>query len=136
MIKSLAMLLLSVGLFVGAAAPVLAQEDSPVPFSVSIGGQAVAAKAGASFGTVEKPVDANAALEVGSKADPVIINIVASAADGTPKEGAPTLILLIQGGGGKTTLDKTMDGSKLTSGTYLMNVVADGKTARVVFSVK
>ena len=70
------------------------------------------AKADTAFATIEKPVAADAALEVGAKSDMIIVNVVVADEKGTPKEGATPAIIVIQGGG-KTTLAKTMDGKKL-----------------------
>ena len=115
-----------------------AQEQTPLPFSVSLGGQAaqVKGKPGeAAFATVEKPVAANAPLEVGAKGDMIIVNVVAADDKGTPAAGAAPAVLLIQNGN-KTTLDKTMDGQKLAAGSYLMSVVAEGRTASITFKVQ
>ena len=55
---------------------------------------------------------------------------------GNVVQGAKAAIILIKKGQNKTTIDKTTDNKKLKAGTYLMNVVAAGKTARVVFVAK
>jgi hypothetical protein len=115
-----------------------AQHNTPLPFSVSIGGQTAEVKAKADealFATIEKPVPANAPIEVGAQADMTIINVVAADEKGTPLEGAVPIVLLIQGGS-TTTLDTTMDGKKLTPGNYLMSVVAADRTARVFLKVQ
>ena len=115
-----------------------ADEYTPLPFSVTIGGQAAQVKGSASEATVamiEKPVASNAALEVGAKGDMIIVNVVSANEKGTPVEGATPAIILIQGGN-KTTLDKTMDGTKLAAGNYLMAVVAEGKSASVAFKIQ
>jgi hypothetical protein len=83
---------------------------------------------------IEKPVAANAPLEVGAKGDMIIVNVVSANEKGTPVEGATPAIILIQGR--KTTLDKTMDGAKLAAGNYMMSVVAEGKSASVAFKVQ
>ena len=108
--KPFALLLLAVlGL-----SPVITQaseeENTALPFSVSIGGQAAKAPSGSGpFATIEKPVPANAALEVGAKSGMIIVNVVAANDKGEPTEGATPAIIVIQTGN-KTTLDKTMDG--------------------------
>ena len=115
-----------------------AQGETPLPFSVSIGGMPAQLKTGAAssnHATIDKPVPANAALEVGAKGDMIIINVVTADEKGVPKEGATPAIILIQGGN-KTTLDKTMDGKKLAPGNYLLAAVAEGKTADVFFKVQ
>jgi len=112
-----------------------AEEFSALPFSVTVGGQAAVAKADAAFATIEKPVAADAALEVGAKGDMIIVNVVAADEKGTPKEGATPAIIVIQSGN-KTTLAKTMDGKKLAPGAYLMAVVAEGKSASVFLKIQ
>ncbi len=117
--------------------PGRADDFTPLPFSVTIGGQAATVKgeaAKASHATIEKPVAADAAIEVGAKGM-IIINVVAANDQGTPNEGATPAIIVIQSGN-KTTLDKTMDGKKLAAGNYLMAVVAEGKTANVFLKVQ
>ena len=127
-------------LFVIALLPLcaLAQQDGsgPLPFPVKLGGQSAAAKASEAFATVEKAVGPNAAIELGTKgADMTIINVVSADEKGTPKEGATPAVLIIQSGT-QTTLDKTMDNKKLAPGNYLMAIVAEGKTASVLFKVQ
>ena len=112
-----------------------AEDFTALPFSVSVGGQAAVAKADAAFATIEKPVAANASIEVGAKGDMIIINVVAADEKGTPKEGATPAIIVIQSGN-KTTLAKTMDGKKLAPGNYLMAVVAEGKSASVFLKIQ
>lgn len=128
----------AIALIAVALPTIRAQDNNPLPFSVSIGGQAAEVKAKAAdalFATIEKPVAADAPIDVGVKADMTIINVVAADEKGTPAEGATPAILLIQGGS-TTTLDKTMDGKKLSPGNYLMSVVAAERTARVFLKVQ
>jgi hypothetical protein len=110
---------------------------TPLPFPVSIGGQAATVKPDSTtnHADIDKPVAANAPLEVGSTSGMIIVNIATANDQGIPAEGATPAIIVIQGGN-KTTLDKTMDGKKLAAGNYLMAVVADGKTASVFFKVQ
>ncbi len=125
----------SLGLFVKICS---ADDFTPLPFSVTIGGQAATVKGDPSktaHASIEKPVAANATLEVGAKGDMTIINVVAANDQGTPNEGATPAIIVIQNGN-KTTLDKTMDGKKLAPGNYLMAVVAEGKTSSVLLKVQ
>ncbi len=115
-----------------------AQSDSsgPLPFAVKIGGQAAQAKPGSPFAAIEKAVPADAAIELGTKgADMSIINAVAADEKGTPKPEAAPAVLIIQSGT-KTTLDKTMDNQKLAPGSYLVSIVAEGKTASVLLKVQ
>ena len=113
-----------------------AQGETPLPFSVSIGGQTAQVKAGeANFARIEKPVADNAPLEVGAKGDMIIVNVVAADEKGAVKEGSTPAIIIIQNGA-KTTLDKTMDGKKLAPGNYRLAAVAEGKTASVFFKIQ
>lgn len=118
--------------------PVLAraQEGRPdiYPFDVTVGGQL--AKVTDEFpvcARVEKPVTADAAIEVGTQPGTIIINAFPSNEKGEVPEGAQGVILMAEGT--KTALDQTMDKARLSPGTYLMNVVAGGTTARVLFTV-
>jgi len=36
----------------------------------------------------------------------------------------------------KTTIDKTMDGKKLSAGDYIMSVISESKTASILFTIK
>jgi hypothetical protein len=132
------LVLAALALFAVASPSAHAQDNTPLPFSVSIGGQAAAVKAKAAdalFATIEKPVAADAPIEVAVKADMTIINVVAADEKGTPAEGATPAIILLQGSS-STTLDKTMDGKKLSPGNYLMSIVAAERTARVFLKVQ
>lgn len=113
-------------IFVAAASDVL-------PFGVSLGGEA--AKDGTPVASIEKPVPANAELVVAGKADIIIVNVAPADVNGNPKEGATPVVILLQGTS-KTTLDKTLDGTKLAPGKYCMNVTMDGRTATVKFEIK
>ena len=130
-------------LLVAALLPVLVQaqsdEHTPLPFSVTIGGQAAQVKgkgADAVHATIEKPVAADAAIELGTKGgEMAIINVNAADEKGAPAQGATPAVIIIQNGT-KTSLDKTMDGKKLAPGNYLMAIVAEGKTASVFLKVQ
>ena len=104
-----------------------------LPFTVSVGGQA--AKEGTPFAKLAEPVAANAEIEVGAKAEMIIINVHKAKADGTPDETATPAIILLQGTS-KGTLEQTMDKKKLEPGTYFLSVVAGEKTASIQFSIK
>lgn len=136
--KNSPLILIFLTAFALSPAMTRAEDYSPLPFPVSIGGQAAAIKgdaATATFASIDAPVAANAAVEVDLKADMIICNIVAADEKGTPKEGASPAVLLIQGGN-KTTLDKTMGDVKLAPGSYMIAVVAEGKTATVLLKIQ
>ena len=122
-----------VTLLITAAAAITSLASDALPFGVTLGGQA--AKDGSPFASIEKPVAHNAELIVAGKADLIIVNVSAADDKGNPKEGATPVVILLQGAS-KTTLDKTLDGQKLASGRYAMNVTMDGKTALVKFEIK
>lgn len=119
-----------------APAAALAQDGGPLPFPVTVGGQAAVAKAGEPFAKIPSPVAADAAVEVAVNAPMTIINVTAyDVAKKEPVAGAATAIILLQGTP-KGSLDKTMDSKKLAPGNYIMSVVADGKTDSVMLQVK
>ncbi|MBN1864171.1 MAG: hypothetical protein JW808_04660 [Victivallales bacterium] len=102
-----------------------------LPFKVKVGGQE--SKPGEIFARVANPVANDALLEVEADEAMIIVNVFSSDAEGNTSGVAK--IIMIQGKK-STKLDQTMDKSKLEPGTYLMNIVAGGATARVLFTVK
>ena len=112
-----------------------AQDDGSLPFPVSLGGQAATYKKGEPFAKVAKPVKNDAAIEVTSKGNPIIINVNKTDAKGQSAPGGTPAIILLQGTN-KGSLAGTMDKSKLAAGDYMLSVVADGKTATILFKVE
>ncbi len=108
---------------------------SALPFAVTVGGQAATCKAGEPFAKLDKPVKNDDAIEVDSKAAMIIINASKVDEKGKPTAGATPATILLQGTN-KGSLAGTMDKQKLASGNYLLSVVADGKTASILFSVE
>lgn len=112
-------------------------EDRPVvyPFDVTLGGhKAVMKDDNLLFAEVPEPVAADAVLALEKEVPMLIINAFPCKEDGTVEEGQPAAILFankVQ----EVKLDATMDKKKLKPGNYLANVVADGKTSRIVFNV-
>jgi len=49
--------------------------------------------------------------------------------------GSPPAVILLQIKT-KTTIDKTMDGKKLSAGDYIMSVISESKTASILFTIK
>lgn len=121
--------LVSLGLVAGHA-----QEDGALPFAVNLGGQAATYKKGEPFAKVAKAVKNDAAIEVTSTGNPIIINVAKTNAKGEPAGAAPAIILLQ--GTNKGSLAGTMDKQKLAAGDYMLSVVADGKTATILFKVE
>lgn len=108
-----------------------------MPFEVKLGGQNTVAK-NATCAAIANPVANNAEMVVSANVPSnkqVIVNAFTCDANGAnPSQNA--VIILFPKGKQKTTIDKTMDKKKMKAGNYIMNVVADGKTARVFFVVK
>ena len=110
--------------------------DYQMPFSVKLGGQDTVAK-NAICAAIANPVANNAEIVVGAPTNAmIIINAFPCDVNGKVPQGAKAAIILIKKGQNKTTINKTTDKKKLKAGTYLMNVVGGGKTARVLFVVK
>jgi hypothetical protein len=105
-----------------------------LPFGVKVGGQSAKAKTSI-FATVAKPVAPDAEMEVDSKAPMIIVNVFPCDKKGTVKSGAQPEVILLQNTN-KIKLSNTMSKKKLAPGEYIMNIVAEGKTSRVKFTVK
>lgn len=113
------------------------QEGRPdiYPFDVTVGGQlAKVTDAYPVCARVEKPVAADAAIEVAVAPGTLIINAFPASEKGEVDSSAKGAILMAEGTN-RTSLDQTMDKAKLAPGTYLMNVVAGGTTSRVLFTI-
>lgn len=113
----------------------LTQAHAMLPFGVTLDGHP-AVKVSEVYAIVAEPVPANAQLVADVQADMIIINVFPSDDKANVDSSAQALIIMIQDGTNTTTMDKSMDGRVLEPGTYLMNIVAGGDTARVVFTVK
>jgi hypothetical protein len=122
--------ILSLGLVTSSA-----QDAGALPFAVSLGGQAATYKKGEPFAKVANAVKNDAAIEVTANGNPIIINVNKTDAKGGPVPGASPAIILLQGTN-KGSLAGTMDKSKLAAGNYMLSVVADGKTATILFKVE
>ena len=122
--------LLSVGLVASQA-----QDYSALPFAVTVGGQAATYNKGEPFAKLAKPVKNDAAIEVTAAGNPIIINVAKTNAKGEPAQGASPAIILLQGTN-KGSLAGTMDKQKLAAGDYMLSVVADGKTATILFKIE
>lgn len=105
------------------------------PFKVTIGGQeATMANKGDLFAVIEKPVKSGDKLKIEKKVDMLIVNACPCKEDGTIFDGKD--VIPIYGQNTDTLpLVATIKQEPLKPGTYLMNVVAHGKTSRVVFTI-
>lgn len=108
-----------------------------LPFGVKVGGQqAVAESKDAAFARIEKPVTADAEIEVATEKGMVIINAFPADEKGNPVENGGQPAVIMTQNDNKLKLNNTMDNKPLPAGKYIMNIVAFGKTARVFFEVK
>ena len=105
-----------------------------LPFGVKVGGQS-AKKKNTIFASVAKPVAPDAEMEVDSKSAMIIVNVFPCDKKGTVKSGAQPEIILLQNTN-IVQLTSTMSKKKLVPGEYIMNIVAEGKTSRVKFTVQ
>jgi hypothetical protein len=113
----------------------LQAQDGSLPFPVSIGGQAATYKAGDPFAKVAAQVKNDASIEVSAKAGTIIINVNKTNEKGEPEAGGQPAVILLQGTN-KGALNQSMDKRKLAAGNYILSVVADGKTASILFKVE
>lgn len=131
--KTFLLALLSV-LFLGLGLS-RAQDYSALPFPVSLGGQAAAYKKGEPFAKIANAVKNDAAIEVTATGNPIIINVNKTDANGQPAPGASPAVILLQGTT-KGSLAGTMDKQKFAAGNYMLSVIADGKTATILFKIE
>jgi hypothetical protein len=124
-------------LFVVSSFIAAGDEETALPFPVTLGGQkAVLEKPTDSHAKVAQPVASNAELVVDTKESMVIVNIFDCDAKGdVAQSGSEPLIILLQGTN-KSPISKTIDGKVPKPGYHIMNIVAGGATARVFFTVK
>ncbi|MCH7224994.1 hypothetical protein [Haloferula sp. A504] len=115
----------------------LAAEDRPLflPFDLTLGGEkAVMENGNELFAQIDKPVKADAVLELEAQVPLLIVNAFPCKEDGTVLE-TQTAAVIVANNTKQVKLSDTMDKKKLEPGTYLANVVAGGKTSRIVFEV-
>jgi ABC-type sugar transport system substrate-binding protein len=110
-------------------------EDGPLPFAVTVGSQSATYTQGQAFAQVAKPVAADAALSIDSKAEMSIINVHKVGADGQPDPAVQPAVILLQGTS-KGTLAQTMDQRKLAPGKYFLSITSGDKTASIQFEVQ
>jgi len=65
----------------------------------------------------------------------IIVNVNMVNAKNEPIPGSAPAVILLQGKT-KATIDKTVDGKKLSPRNYVMSVVSEGKTASILFTIK
>ncbi len=118
------------------AAPLHADERSSVyPFDITLGGVKAEMKDGNDlFAEVSKPVAADAVLALEKEVPMLIVNAFPCKEDGTVEESQAAAVIFAQNVS-EVKLDATIDKKKLPPGIYLANVVAEGKTSRIVFQV-
>ncbi|MGB0993159.1 MAG: hypothetical protein ACPG32_11915 [Akkermansiaceae bacterium] len=107
------------------------------PFDVTIGGQkAVMQKGNILFAVIEKPVKADALLEIKKESPTLIINAFAVNEKGEVMLPGQQPAIFFKQKAKSTKLNATMDKKPLKPGRYLINVVAHNTTSRVVFVVE
>lgn len=114
-----------------------AEDKHPLflPFDVKMGEQLATMKTGMElFGVIEKPVKNDVIVSLEKESPLFIINAFPCKEDGTVLEGQVAGIVFGQNTR-EVKFNATMDKKPLPLWTYLMNVVAHGKTSRVVFTV-
>lgn len=115
----------------------LPADERPVvyPFDVTLGGTKAEMKVGNElFAEVSKPVAADAVLALEKVVPMLIVNAFSCKEDGTV-EDAQAVGIYFSNNVKEVKLDATMDKKKLPPGTYLANIVAEGKTSRIVFTI-
>lgn len=107
------------------------------PFDVTIGGnKAVMMEGNQLFAVIENPVKPDALLEIEKAVPMLIINAFAVKENGAVMEPGEQPAVYFVKDSNKVKLSETMDKKPLKPGRYLVNVVANGKTSRVVFLVE
>ena len=119
----------------------VAEEKSPLlyPFKVTIGEEtATVTKHDDLFAVFKKPVNPDAKLTLEKTSPLLIINAFPCQPDGTVDDTQAAYIIFAQNTAEvslKDTKDRQMKPKKIAAGTYLANVVAHGKTSRIVFTI-
>jgi len=118
--------------------PAVAEEKEPplfLPFDVTLGGVKAEMKNDNDlFAQISKPVKADAVLEISEEAPMLIVNAFPCTTDGAVFENDPAAVIFATDTK-QVKLTDTMDRKTLAPGSYLANILAHGKTARIVFQV-
>ena len=114
---------------------VIAKTQAQLPFGVEVDGNSASTHSTIAA-LIEAPVSADSEL-ICDIVNSDIINITFFPCDneGIVVPGKKPALIIIREGN-KTSLDKSIDGKKLTTGFYLMDVSAENKTSRIVIKVK
>ena len=122
-------------LLAGVASLHAGERPTFYPFDITLGGTKAEMKAGNElFAEVSKPVTDDAVLALEKTVPMLIVNAFPCKEDGSVEE-AQAAAIIFANNVKEVKLDATMDKKKLPPGTYLANVVAEGKTSRIVFTV-
>lgn len=106
-----------------------------LPFDVTLGGIKAEMKTGNElFAEIAQPVKPDAVLTIGEVAPMLIVNAFPCKEDGTVLE-TQAVGVIFANNTKEVKLSDTMDKKPLAPGSYLANIVAHGKTARIVFQV-
>lgn len=129
--------------FLAAAAltlllPAMSEEkERPLflPFEVTLGGVKAEMKNNNDlFAEIAQPVKSDAVLTIGESAPMLIVNAFPCTVDGAVLENEAAAVIFANDTK-EVKLNDTMDKKTLAPGSYLANIVAHGKTARIVFQV-
>ncbi|MBI4865198.1 MAG: hypothetical protein HY815_33795 [Candidatus Riflebacteria bacterium] len=120
---------------VGASVLGAAERPDVYPFDVKLASVLAKHVEGKPYARVDGTVPADAEIEVGVPKGQIIINVFPSDPDGNVAQGVQPAVIIIQNDN-KGRLNALTMGPPVTGGFHLMNAVAEGKTARVVFEVK
>lgn len=125
-------------LFLGLSIANAADRPVVYPFDVKIGGQLAEIKGDPSttlFAEIEKPVAADAEIEVIGAPGLLIVNVFPLDDNGAVKEGVTPKAIVVPSGT-VASMGAFMDGTKLEPGLYGANIVFANTTSRVKFVVQ
>lgn len=110
---------------------------SPIyPFDVRVGGQLARVDSEyAVFARLPSPVRSTAEVAVDTFPGTLIINAFPSNDSGDAVDTSQSAVVLAQDAT-RARLDQTMNGQRLSSGSYMLNIVAGGQTSRVLIEVR
>lgn len=110
---------------------------SPIyPFDVRVAGQLARLDSEyAVFARLSSPVRPTSEVAVDTHPGTLIINAFPSNEAGDAVDTSQSAVVLAQDAT-RARLDQTMDGQRLSSGSYMLNIVAGGQTSRVLIEVR
>lgn len=125
------------GLLVVFIPGAVAEEVRPsfYPFKVTIGGQEAEVDPRVDlFAVLRAPVSATDWLKIEEKSEVLMASVYPCQLDGTVLDGDEVINIFAQNSD-RLELKATLKNEALSPGTYLVNVLANGKSARVLFTL-